>query len=249
MAARANEFRRTSIRRMFGAIAPRYDLLNVLLSMGQDSRWRRKSLRTLELQPGEVLLDLAAGTADVALEAARAQPELRLALALDFSEPMLLLARKKIEAAGAAVPILPAAADAVALPLHDAAADAVAIAFGIRNVVDVPAALAEMFRVLRPGGRLLILEFANPKGKLFGPVFRWYFKRVMPVLGGLISGSRAAYEYLPRSVDEFFEPEKLRGLMSDAGFYIRSVRRYCFGIVNAYTGEKQDERRSSREKQ
>jgi demethylmenaquinone methyltransferase/2-methoxy-6-polyprenyl-1,4-benzoquinol methylase len=225
---------------MFGRIAPRYDLLNRMLSFGQDRRWRRLAVRLLDLRPGSVLLDAAAGTADVALTAAKFFPEAGKIIAVDFSEPMLRLGLRKIAKAGHKVPVVPVAADAALLPLPDACVDAVTIAFGIRNVVDVPAALSEFHRVLKPGGRLLILEFARPRGRFFGSLFRWYFTRVLPRVGGLISGSRAAYEYLPRSVDDFFEPDSLKMLMRGAGFSILGVESYSLGVVLAYLGAKAD---------
>ncbi len=229
--------KRRRVKSMFGNIAGRYDLLNTILSFGQDRRWRKSSLRRLGLERSDVLVDIAGGTGDVALTAAKLQPELYAALVLDFSEPMLRLAGPKIQRSRARPAVLPIAADAVSLPLPGGCADAVTIAFGIRNVVDVPAALSEMNRILKPGGKLLILEFAVPKGRIFGPVFRWYFTRVLPGIGGLISGSRAAYEYLPRSVGEFFTPEEMEKLMREAGFNIIATKRYSFGVVMAYYGE------------
>jgi demethylmenaquinone methyltransferase/2-methoxy-6-polyprenyl-1,4-benzoquinol methylase len=235
--AESPEDRRGRIREMFGRISSRYDLLNTLLSFGQDRRWRKKALRQLGLRAGDVLVDLAAGTGDVAIAATRLQPQLGAALALDFSEPMLRLAKYKFLKKKRTA-IVPVAADAVALPLQDGCADAITIAFGIRNVVDVPAALAEMERILRPAGRLLILEFATPEGRLFGPLFRWYFTRVMPRLGGIVSGSRAAYEYLPQSVGEFHSPTEMGALLEQAGFINIRTRDFSFGVVVAYFGEK-----------
>lgn len=232
--------RRERIREMFGSISPRYDLLNYLLSFGQDRRWRRIAIRMLDLQPGEVLVDVACGTGDVALTAVKRQPALGAVYALDFSEPMLGLLPEKVRRSKVKVPIVPAVADAVALPLADGCADALTIAFGIRNVVDVPRALAEMRRVLKPGGRLMILEFAEPRGRIFGPLFRWYFTHMLPRLGGLISGNRAAYDYLPRSVGEFFTPEAMIDLIRKAGFNILGHRKLNFGAVRAYLGGSGD---------
>lgn len=234
------ESKRDEVRKMFDGIARRYDLLNTLLSFGQDRRWRRRAVRMLSIPRGGALLDVAAGTADVALDAIRAFPDLGLVLATDFSAPMLDLAKRKIEKAGLESRMFAAVADAEELPFPDESMDAVTIAFGIRNVVGVPTALSEFFRVLRPGGRLLVLEFAEPRGRVFGPLFRWYFTRILPLIGGIISGSRSAYEYLPRSVGEFFKPEELKRLMEDAGFSILRVRRFSFGVVLAYLGEKSE---------
>ncbi|HUX08906.1 MAG TPA: ubiquinone/menaquinone biosynthesis methyltransferase [Acidobacteriota bacterium] len=236
--ADSTDEKRGRIKTMFGAIAGRYDLLNTILSFGQDRRWRKSSLRRLGLERGDLLVDIAGGTGDVALTAAKLQPRLGAALVLDFSEPMLRMVQPKREHSRIRPAVIPIAADAVSLPLPGGCADAVTIAFGIRNVVDVPAALGEMNRILKPGGKLLILEFAVPRGRLFGPVFRWYFMRVLPWIGGLVSGSRAAYEYLPRSVDEFFKPEEMVGLMRGAGFNTIVTKRYNFGVVVTYNGEK-----------
>jgi demethylmenaquinone methyltransferase/2-methoxy-6-polyprenyl-1,4-benzoquinol methylase len=230
------EEKRGRIREMFDRISPRYDLVNAILSFGQDRHWRRSAVRKLGLRPGEVLVDVAAGTGDVALAAVRRQPQLGNSFALDFSEPMLRLAARKFGRARAA--ITPVAADAVALPIADGVADAVTIAFGIRNVVDIPRALREMSRILKPGGKLLILEFATPRGWFFGPLFRWYFTRVFPLLGGVLSSSRAAYEYLPRSVREFHSPEEMSGLLEAAGFNIINAKRYSFGVVVEYFAER-----------
>ena len=228
--------RRQRIREMFSNISPRYDLLNYILSFGQDRRWRRIAIRMLDLNPGEVLVDVACGTGDVALTAARRRPDLAAIYALDFSEPMLRILPEKVRRSKTKVPFIPVVADAVALPLADDCADALTIAFGIRNVVDVPRALNEMRRVLRPDGRLMILEFAEPKGRIFGPLFRWYFSRVLPRLGGLVSGNRAAYDYLPRSVGEFYTPEAMTDLIRAAGFNILGHRKLNFGAVRAYLG-------------
>ena len=226
------------VRRMFGEIAHRYDLLNTLLSFGQDRRWRRLAIRMLEIPEKGALLDAAAGTADVALAAARAYPETGLIVVLDFSRPMLELAATKIRQAKKESKIFPVTADVTAVPLPDGHFDAVTIAFGIRNVVDVPAALSEFHRVLKPGGRLLILEFSQPRGRLFGTLFRWYFTRILPRLGGAVSGRRSAYEYLPDSVRKFHTPEELKGLMTEAGFSILGIKSYSLGIVHAYLGLK-----------
>lgn len=233
--------RRADIKGMFDAISPRYDLLNSLLSFGRDRSWRKRAVRTMAPGGGAFLLDLACGTGDVALTAHRKTDSVARILGIDFSEPMLRIAEEKFARAGVSIPYSFINADATALPLKNESVDCITIAFGIRNVVEVPKALNEMYRVLRPGGKLMILEFAEPRGKIFGPLFRWYFRRILPLIGGLISGRKSAYQYLPSSVGEFYSPENLMQLMKIAGFDVLSADRYTFGIVIAYLGRKKME--------
>jgi demethylmenaquinone methyltransferase/2-methoxy-6-polyprenyl-1,4-benzoquinol methylase len=238
MSAEPPEQRAPAVKEMFDAISPRYDLLNFLLSFGRDRSWRTRAVRTLGLESGARLLDLACGTGDVALTAYRKTHGPGEIIGVDFSGPMLRRAEKKFHKAGVNIPYRFINADVTSLPLEDGTVDAATIAFGIRNVVDVPKALKETHRVLKPGGRLMILEFSSPKGKFFGPVFYWYFKRVLPLVGGLISGRKSAYQYLPESVGWFYTAEQLIGLMQTAGFRVLSAERYTFGVVIVYLGEK-----------
>jgi demethylmenaquinone methyltransferase/2-methoxy-6-polyprenyl-1,4-benzoquinol methylase len=234
----AQEERSQKIQAMFNDISHRYDLLNFLLSAGRDRSWRRRAVKKLNPADGSILLDLACGTGDVGMTACRYFPKLGKLRGMDFSENMLTLARKKFDNSKITVPYSFSFADARDLPLEDETVDNITIAFGIRNVVDVPKALGEMQRVLSPGGKLMIIEFAPPRGKIFGPLFHWYFHNLMPLIGGIISGNRAAYDYLPKSVGKFYTIEELSELMGNAGFEMASVDKYTFGVTVAYLGQK-----------
>jgi len=225
------------IQRMFNDISYRYDLLNYLLSFGRDRSWRKRAVKLLSPAPGSTILDLACGTGDLSLTIARRFPQTGSIIGMDFSENMLSLARKKFEQKKVAVPWDFRFGDATDLPLEDATVDGVTIAFGIRNVVDVPKALSEFRRVLKPGGRLMILEFSPPQGKVFGPLFHFYFKRILPTVGGWISGKKEAYSYLPESVSAFYSVDQLCDLMEGAGLSMVKVKKYTFGVTVAYLAE------------
>jgi demethylmenaquinone methyltransferase/2-methoxy-6-polyprenyl-1,4-benzoquinol methylase len=216
---------------MFDAIAPRYDLLNHLLSAGIDRRWRAAAIASLELVGGETLVDVCCGTADMALEARSAR-----VVGIDFSSAMLALGRKKVGAAGELPRIALIRGDAMRLPIASRSADAVTIAFGIRNVERPEAASTELARVLRPGGRLAILEFGVPDVPGIKPLYLWYFTRVLPRVGRAISGHGAAYSYLPASVGTFAPPSEFVGTLRAAGFSDVRADPLTFGIVYLYTG-------------
>jgi len=220
---------------MFGRIAHRYDLMNALMTGGRHQAWRRVAARLACPGPGLLALDVATGTADLALallEAGRA----RAVVGLDFVEPMLGLAQAKLarRAGGARVRLV--AGDALALPFPDGAFGCVASAFLLRNLADLRAGLAEMRRVTAPGGRVVALEIAQPTLPGFRALFRAYFHWFVPWLGGLISGDRDAYTYLPRSVDRFLPPEGLAALMREVGLREVTVRRLGLGTVTIHVG-------------
>jgi demethylmenaquinone methyltransferase/2-methoxy-6-polyprenyl-1,4-benzoquinol methylase len=227
---------------MFDAIAPRYDLLNHLLSAGIDKRWRAAAIRSLKLTGRETLIDVCAGTADVALAAAGAGrgggpsgSSAARVVGVDFSAAMLALGVQKVRAAGETSRILLARGDAMRLPIADRSADAVTVAFGIRNVQRPDIACAEMARVLRPGGRLAILEFGVPRIPGIKPLYLWYFTHVLPRIGRAISGHGGAYSYLPASVGTFAPPAEFMATLRDAGFSDVRADPLTFGIVYLYT--------------
>jgi demethylmenaquinone methyltransferase/2-methoxy-6-polyprenyl-1,4-benzoquinol methylase len=204
------------VRRMFGAIAPRYDLLNHLLSANRDKAWRRRAVdRLLEGTPRDgVYLDACAGTLDLSVELAGRAAFSGTVLAFDFAYPMLDAGRSKVPGRS----IEPACADALRLPLRDQGVDGAMVAFGVRNLADLDAGLRELARVIRPGGRLVILEFMTPHWQPFRALYLFYFRRVLPLVGRLVSRHGSAYTYLPESVLRFPEPAELARHMEHAGF-------------------------------
>lgn len=225
------------IREMFSDIAPRYDFLNRLLSLGIDRRWRRVAVKLVTWKEGGRVLDVATGTGDVALEIARQTPASVSIVGIDFSEGMVALGREKVASSPYAKRITMEIAPCEAIPFPDRTFDSVTIAFGIRNVVDRKQGLAEMHRVLKPGGRAVILEFSTPRSQLFKNIYYFYFLRVLPVIGGLFSRF-SAYKYLPDSVLEFPSQEDFKVLMASVGFRQTGHRDLTFGIATVYTGEK-----------
>jgi demethylmenaquinone methyltransferase / 2-methoxy-6-polyprenyl-1,4-benzoquinol methylase len=221
---------------MFDAIADRYDLLNHLLSASFDRRWRGRAIRALQLTGTEKVLDLCTGTADVAIEACRARPGARRVIGIDFAARMLRVGASKLGAARLLERVLLARGDALSVPLQDGSVDAVTIAFGIRNVADPAGACAEMARVLRPGGRVAVLEFAIPRMYGVRTLYLWYFRSILPRIGRLVSGHDAAYGYLPASVGAFAEPDQFVKILRQAGFIEVSAAPLTFGIVYLYTG-------------
>jgi demethylmenaquinone methyltransferase / 2-methoxy-6-polyprenyl-1,4-benzoquinol methylase len=221
---------------MFAGIAGRYDLLNHLLSGNIDKRWRRLVARELSgsLVEGARALDVACGTGDLSLalaEAGRAR-----VVGLDFCRPMLEIARDKSAGDARRIPFVEG--DALRLPFADESFDAVTIAFGLRNLAGVAEGLGELKRILKPGGRAAILEFSTPVVPGFRALFRFYFTRVLPRVGGLLSGSRGAYEYLPESVSKFPDQKRLAELMRGAGFEKVVYRNLTGGIAALHTGAR-----------
>ena len=210
---------------MFDAIAPRYDLLNRLISLGLDQGWRRRAVAALALAPGKTALDLATGTGDLALMIARTHPEVTV-IATDPSRGMLDVAVEKARPLGSRVRF--AVGDAQAIDLPAGAVDAVSMAFGIRNVEDRPRALREMARVTRPGGRISILELSEPQRGPLAALARFHIHQVVPRIGGALSGS-TEYAYLQRSIAAFPSPEVFAATMSEAGLTVLEVAPLAFG--------------------
>ncbi len=252
------------VRDMFTQIAPRYDLLNHLLSLQLDRLWRSRVARRLRAildRPDALVLDLCCGTGDLAFSLARGS-RARI-IGADFSHAMLVRARQKStalgnsaagspgkkapasesgryngEASNAAVPMPFFEADALRLPFAGGSFDLVTTAFGFRNLANYEDGLKEIQRVLKPGGTLALLEFTEPPAGLVGNFYRWYFRSILPRIGGLLSGDRSAYTYLPASVSRFFRPTELASLMTAVGYDSAEFRVWTFGTVALHTGIK-----------
>lgn len=216
---------------MFDGIARRYDTLNHVLSGGLDLVWRRRAIRALQLAPDARLLDMCTGTADLALAALRGASPAHDVVGIDFSGEMLKHGLAKVRAAGLADRIRLVRGDATRVPLPDGSVDAAAVAFGIRNVVDRERACREFCRVLRPGGRLAVLEFGNPTMPGWKQLYGWYSRAVLPRIGSMISGDRVAYAYLPASISQFPEPAEFAEVLRRAGFSRVEWKPQTFGTV------------------
>jgi demethylmenaquinone methyltransferase/2-methoxy-6-polyprenyl-1,4-benzoquinol methylase len=226
--------KRAYVRGVFTAIAPRYDFLNRLLSLTVDRRWRRRAVRRLEWlrRPHGVYLDLCAGTLDLAATLARSAGFRGAVVGADFAVPMLARGRRK------APRLVPVGADALALPFADASFDGAMVAFGVRNLADLDAGLAEAARVLRPGARFVVLEFATPRFAPLRAAYLFYFRRVLPAIGRAVSKHRDAYSYLPESVLAFPEPEALAARLTAVGFHDVGIERLTGGICAVLHGSR-----------
>ncbi|WP_022851384.1 bifunctional demethylmenaquinone methyltransferase/2-methoxy-6-polyprenyl-1,4-benzoquinol methylase UbiE [Limisalsivibrio acetivorans] len=214
------------IQKMFDDIAPKYDFLNRALSFRTDVAWRKKAIKLSELEDGQRILDLACGTADMMIQMSKSEKDIEL-IGGDFSYNMLRKGAEKFPEGAFSV------SDAHCLPFKDESFDRILIAFGFRNVTDKPRGLSEMNRVLKPGGRLCILEFSTPENPVFAAVYRFYFTKILPFIGGLISGNRKAYEYLPDSVYKFPKKPEYRRMIMQAGFSKVDFNPLSMGICDA----------------
>ena len=225
--------RPTYVNRMFARIAPTYDLMNRLMTFGQDQGWRHKLLEACALPPHGTLLDIGTGTGDIAYAAMQRQPGVA-AIGSDFTYEMMAAGTGKVP--GVFVPFVQA--DTFHLPFPDGAFDAVVSGFLVRNVEDRVAAFREMARVTKPGGRVACLEIAPPTNALLEPLFRLYFFRIVPLIGGLVAGDRTAYSYLPQSTVEFPPPPALARLMEQAGLHNVVYHEYMINTVAIHVGTK-----------
>ncbi|HEY2461578.1 MAG TPA: bifunctional demethylmenaquinone methyltransferase/2-methoxy-6-polyprenyl-1,4-benzoquinol methylase UbiE [Candidatus Acidoferrum sp.] len=236
-----------AVREMFTQIAPRYDLLNHLLSLQLDRLWRARVARRFPSildNPQSVVLDLCCGTGDLAFSLAHAG-QARI-MGADFSHAMLVRADEKRESlashhhSGTTTKMKFLEADALRLPFADHSFDLVTTAFGFRNLANYESGLREIHRVLKPGGSLAILEFTEPSPGPIGNLYRWYFRNVLPRIGGFLSGDRSAYTYLPASVSRFFRPKELATLMSNVGYQSVDFRVWTLGTVALHTGSSKN---------
>lgn len=234
-----NRFKKSSasVKKLFEKVAFSYDLQNSVLSMGRDIAWRKRLAAGLEIPPGGLILDAATGTAEVALEISRRHPGCKI-IGLDFSPSMLELGIKKIRSSGSRKKVFLSAGDICRLPYNDNMFDAVTISFGIRNVDDRQKGILEFYRVLKPGGRLVIMEFAYPDSRILKPLYSFYFRYIMPPLGNLIALTPGAYNYLVESVDGFPSPGDFNRELSSLGFKQLEISSLTFGIARIYKGIK-----------
>ena len=224
---------------MFDAIAGRYDALNHLLSAGMDRGWRRRAIRELRLTGDELVLDLCTGTGDLAIEAATSRHgAARRVIGIDFAGEMLRGGAAKVRARGLATRVFLARGDATRIPLADEGCDAAIVAFGIRNVINSSLACAEFHRVLKRGGRLAILEFGTPQAPGLRQLYGWYFRRVLPRIGRLVSRHGDAYDYLPASVAQFPSADGFADVLRQAGFQSVRYVPLTLGVVYLYLAEK-----------
>jgi demethylmenaquinone methyltransferase / 2-methoxy-6-polyprenyl-1,4-benzoquinol methylase len=231
------------VREMFTQIAPRYDLLNHLLSLQLDRLWRARAAKLLcpiLNRPDALVLDLCCGTGDLAFSLAKSSPA--RVIGADFAHTMLVRAREKsISISDSSDRNSPAympfiEADALRLPFADTSFDLVTSAFGFRNLANYESGLREIHRILKPGGAVAILEFTEPPQGLLGNLYRWYFTRVLPRIGWLISGHQSAYTYLPKSVSRFFRPRELTALMTSVGYHSVDFQEWTMRTVALHTG-------------
>ena len=229
--------KKEGVKKMFDNIAPDYDKLNHILSLNIDKNWRKKAVRELadEARPLNVL-DVACGTGDFTIEIARKVPQGSTVVGMDISDGMIAVGLEKLAKLGidAALEV----ADCEALPYEDNTFDRISVGFGVRNFEHLELGLSEMYRVLAPGGKLVILELSVPSNAFIRWCYKLYFLKILPFIGGLVSGDRSAYEYLPASVLRFPAPDKFMSIMKSAGFDVAEHRAMTLGVCRMYIGKK-----------
>jgi demethylmenaquinone methyltransferase/2-methoxy-6-polyprenyl-1,4-benzoquinol methylase len=229
--------KKEGVKKMFDNIAPDYDKLNHILSLNIDKNWRKKAVREIadEARPLNVL-DVACGTGDFTIEIARKVPQGSTVVGVDISDGMIAVGLEKLAKLGidAALEV----ADCEALPYEDNTFDRISVGFGVRNFEHLELGLSEMYRVLAPGGKLVILELSVPSNAFIRWCYKLYFLKILPFIGGLVSGDRSAYEYLPASVLRFPAPDKFMSIMKSAGFDVVEHRAMTLGVCRMYIGKK-----------
>ncbi|MBL7859307.1 MAG: bifunctional demethylmenaquinone methyltransferase/2-methoxy-6-polyprenyl-1,4-benzoquinol methylase UbiE [Cyclobacteriaceae bacterium] len=232
----AQSSKKEQVAKMFDNISQRYDFLNHFLSLGIDKGWRKKAIRLLQASHPKIVLDVATGTGDFALEALRLNPD--KVIGVDISEGMLEMGRKKIVTRGLSNKIELRSGDSENLPFEENKFDAVTVAFGVRNFENLETGLQEIFRVLKPGATVVILEFSRPQKFPFKQLYNVYFKGILPKIGQLISKDKAAYTYLPESVEAFPDGVEFERILQKVGFKNTACIPLTFGISSIYTGRK-----------
>ena len=232
----AQSSKKEQVARMFDNISSRYDFLNHFLSLGIDKGWRKKAIRLLKAANPKLMLDVATGTGDFAVEALRLNPD--KIIGVDISEGMLEMGRKKILKRGLSNKIELRSGDSENLPFEENKFDAVTVAFGVRNFENLERGLQEIFRVLKPGAMIVVLEFSRPGRFPFKQLYNFYFKGILPKIGQLVSRDKAAYTYLPESVEAFPDGENFERILQNVGFKNTACIPLTFGISSIYTGRK-----------
>lgn len=235
--ASSNLSKKEQVAEMFDDIAGRYDFLNHLLSMGIDKGWRKKAIKSIAAIQPKIILDVATGTADLAIAAAKALPEAQI-IGVDISEGMLEVGRKKLKSSHPDKNIELLTGDSEHLPFNDNHFDAITCAYGVRNFQNLEAGLADMHRVLRPGGKIAILEFSHPKAFPVKQFYQFYFRYILPTMGRLVSKNSHAYTYLPASVKAFPEGAIFCETLTCCGFKDATARPLTFGITTLYTASR-----------
>jgi demethylmenaquinone methyltransferase/2-methoxy-6-polyprenyl-1,4-benzoquinol methylase len=227
---------KSKVRELFDSIATRYDLANDILSFGYHRVWERRAVRALDLRPGMILLDLGAGSGRITARVLAAQPRLKHALLVDLSEQMLRIAQRSL----ARWPVVQCVSgDGEALPLRDEAMDAAILAYCLRNIPDRSLAIEQLGRVLRSGGRLVILEFSAPASRWFAPIYFFYLCRIIPIIGGLVTGHPEAYVHLRDSIGEFPSVNATRLMLEDSGFRVIETCPLSLGVATLYVAVRE----------
>lgn len=228
--------KKEAVKKIFNDIAPRYDALNHLLSLGIDKGWRKRALKSIEEPETKRLLDVACGTGDFSVAAVKAG--VRDVTGIDISEKMVEIGRQKVRKLGLEGNVCLQEGDSERMSFGDASFDVVTVAFGVRNFENLEKGLQEIQRVLTPGGKVIILEFSMPVRFPVKQLYTFYFRRILPLIGGFLSGNRGAYAYLPESVKNFPQGEQFLSILKACGFRMVSCRRFTFGIASLYCGIK-----------